>query len=268
MMIRKVMGQMEFLYPSVLAESWDRCGLQVGNPDADTDGVLLCLDVDPPAVEAAWIKRCGLILSHHPLLFDPVTRIDESTPSGRLLSRIIRGNLTVFSAHTNLDQAREGVSDQLARAMDLIPGEPIVPFTPRPAGVDGLEGSGLGRICVPSTPIRLSELECRAVDRLGSPGVFRNYEADADASRIAVMGGSFPDENLQDLVRLGIDTLVTGEIGYHDMMSLASYGIQVLAVGHDCSERVVLQPVADRLASFFPEIRWFVHPGRDYHLPR
>ncbi|MBP7402730.1 MAG: Nif3-like dinuclear metal center hexameric protein [Clostridia bacterium] len=257
MIIRTILDQLERWCPSWLSESWDKCGLQLGDPDAEIDGGLVCLDVDDAAASEAAAVHCGLIVSHHPLLFSPVQQIDESQPDGRLLAFLLRRRITVFSAHTNLDQIPGGVSDHLAAALGMEPTAPLLPPACA-AGHDIPAGSGIGRLCIQDSPARVSEV-CRRAERLpGFTGSFRNFEEDADVRRIAVMGGSFPDENLDDLVRLQVDLLVTGEIGYHDMLYLAARGIRVVAIGHGCSERVVLKPLAARLRTEFPGIRWHV----------
>jgi hypothetical protein len=82
MIIREILHKADTYCPPAWAESWDACGLQVGDTERDTEGVLVCLDVDDFSVSDAIANRCGLLLSHHPLLFDPLRVIDETTPEG------------------------------------------------------------------------------------------------------------------------------------------------------------------------------------------
>ena len=266
MIIRKILEQMELLYPPEWAEDWDHIGLQTGDPDISTDRALVCLDVDGFSVAEAVSRRCDLMISHHPLLFEPLFCIDESQPQGRLIATIIRERIAVFCAHTNLDQAPDGVSFHLARRLGMTPGQPLVPLVA--TGAHALDGCGIGCLCRCVPAIGLFELLDRAIQDLGSPGCLRNFESDQDVSRVAVFGGSFPGENIPDIAALGAEVLIAGEIRYHDQQALAALGIAAICVGHDCSERVVLQPLADRLSPLFPEVRWEVYEGRSYHLPR
>ena len=71
----------EFAPPS-LAEEWDRIGLMVGNLQAENSGVLVTLDVTPEAIKQAEDEGANLIVSHHPLIWDPLARIDEGTMRG------------------------------------------------------------------------------------------------------------------------------------------------------------------------------------------
>ena len=267
MTIRKILEEMELLYPPEWAEEWDHIGLQAGNPDTSTDRALVCLDIDGFSVAEAVSRHCGLMISHHPLLFEPLYNIDESQPQGRLVATILRERIAVFAAHTNLDQAPDGVSFHLARRFGLTPVRPLIPFVA--AGVKAsTDGCGMGCLCSSRPSAGLFELVERAVRDLGSPGCFRNFEVDQDVSRVAVFGGSFPGEHIPVIAALGAEALVAGEIRFHDQQALAAHGIAAIAVGHDCSERVVLRPLADRLAALFPDVLWEVYEGRSYHLPR
>lgn len=261
MRLWEIMAAIEQLYPLSWAESWDRVGLQMGDPEADIERVLLCLDVDMPAVSNAVANACGLICSHHPLLFDPLHAIDESVPKGRLVSRIIRERLAVYSAHTNLDRGRIGVADQLAICMGLHPGAPVAPFPTDQEITQPDVRSGYGRVCTSQPGTRMSDLEERARQLPGFTGAHRNYRTDAPAGVVAVMGGSFPDEWLYRLPQLGIDTLVIGEIGYHEMQELGEHGIRTLAIGHDVSEHPVLEALSRFLAKRIPQVGWLVHRG-------
>jgi dinuclear metal center YbgI/SA1388 family protein len=265
--IRKILEKMDFLYPPEWAEEWDHIGLQAGDPEAATDRVLVCLDVDGPSVAEAVSRHCGLILSHHPLLFEPLFDIDESQPHGHLIAKIIREHIAVFSAHTNLDQAPDGVSFHLAKRLGLTPGQPLIPYVSTSSAAVP-DGCGVGCLCSCLPAIGLFELVDRVILDLDSPGCHRNFEGARNVSRVAVFGGSFPGEYIPAIAALGTEALVAGEIRYHDQQALAALGISAIAVGHDCSERVVLRPLADRLASLFPDVLWEVYEGRSYHLPR
>lgn len=116
----KIFRLVEELAPLHLAESWDNCGLQVGDPASTAGKVLLALDVDMNVAEEAAGTGAGLIISHHPLLFQPFKSLDLSTPSGKLVAYLIQKNLVVYSAHTNLDKAAGGVGDTLAEKLGLL----------------------------------------------------------------------------------------------------------------------------------------------------
>lgn len=98
-----------------LQESWDNCGLQVGDVNEEITSVLTCLDITDEVVAEAIQKGANLIVSHHPLLFKGLKRIDQST----LAYQLIRHQIAVYSAHTSLDIAEDGLNDAVAKQLGL-----------------------------------------------------------------------------------------------------------------------------------------------------
>ena len=101
--------------------AWERdnVGLQVGDRSRRVKRILVALDVTPEIVGEAIAKKAELIVSHHPLLFRPPSSITSSDAVGRMVLAMTENKIALFSAHTNLDFAREGVSFSLARALGL-----------------------------------------------------------------------------------------------------------------------------------------------------
>lgn len=117
--IEDVARALEELAPPGLAEPWDRCGLQVGDPRAPVHAVLVALDPSPQALSEALRRRAQLLVTHHPLLLEPPASLDLSAPLPRLLADFIRSDVGMYAAHTNLDRAQGGVNDALARRLGL-----------------------------------------------------------------------------------------------------------------------------------------------------
>lgn len=117
--VRLINKIVEDLCPPVMAEEWDNCGLQAGDPEAPVHSVLLALDLDGEVLTEARAKGAGLIITHHPLMLKGVRQIREDRPQGRLLAQIIRSGIAIYAAHTNLDSASGGVNDALARRLGL-----------------------------------------------------------------------------------------------------------------------------------------------------
>ena len=109
----------ERMAPLSLAEEWDNCGLQVGDPEAEVNQVLVALTPLPEVFEEAEERGADFLLFHHPLIFDPLKTIVTSSYPGGLLARAIRNGLTVYAAHTSYDAAPAGVSVALARTLGL-----------------------------------------------------------------------------------------------------------------------------------------------------
>jgi dinuclear metal center YbgI/SA1388 family protein len=108
-----------------LAESWDNSGLQVGDPDAGIERIMVALDATPAVVEAALSASCQLLLTHHPLLFKPMKTLSTATPQGKLVHAAIRANLAVVSIHTSYDVAEGGLNDLLAERLGVFGCRPL-----------------------------------------------------------------------------------------------------------------------------------------------
>lgn len=98
---------------------YDNVGLLIGNSDQKVTKILTCLDVTEEVVDEAISKQCDLIISHHPLIFKGIKRIDPRSPEGATLYKLIQNNISVIAAHTNLDAANGGVSYVMAQALGL-----------------------------------------------------------------------------------------------------------------------------------------------------
>lgn len=110
---------MESWAPAATKMDFDNVGLLCGDPSQEVQRVLSCLDVTPEVVQEAIDRDVQLIVAHHPLIFPKITRIVENDPTGSMLRELIRHDISVYAAHTNLDAASNGVSQQLARQLSL-----------------------------------------------------------------------------------------------------------------------------------------------------
>ncbi|QYJ05463.1 Nif3-like dinuclear metal center hexameric protein [Nocardioides panacisoli] len=119
-------------YPPATAEPWDAVGLVHGDPEQAVKKVMFAVDPTPEVAEEAADVKADLLVVHHPLFLKPVHGFAATTPKGRTLSRLVKADCALLTAHTNADKAVEGVSDALATALGLSDVTPLVP-TPGPA---------------------------------------------------------------------------------------------------------------------------------------
>lgn len=121
MKISAIIHALETVAPSSIQEGWDNSGLQIGLPEGNEEvsGVLICLDLSEDIVAEAVSKGCNMIVTHHPLIFKPFKNIIGHTPQQRSAMAAIRAGVAVYSAHTSLDSAPEGISYEMARMLGL-----------------------------------------------------------------------------------------------------------------------------------------------------
>ncbi|MBH8597414.1 Nif3-like dinuclear metal center hexameric protein [Thermoactinomyces sp. CICC 10523] len=105
--------------PPRLAVDNDRIGLQVGDPEAEVKGVLVTLDVNEEVVDEAIQRNANWIIAHHAVIFHPLKAVRTDQPAGRMIAKLLKHDINVYVAHTNLDAADEGVNVVLAEKLGL-----------------------------------------------------------------------------------------------------------------------------------------------------
>lgn len=125
--VKEICSEIESFAPLSLQESWDNSGLQVGDPEQSVRAVLLTLDITEEVLNEAIDLQCDLIISHHPLLFHPLKRISPYNVTEGLIYKAIQHHISIYSAHTNLDSVRGGVSTELAAKLHLEGIEILIP---------------------------------------------------------------------------------------------------------------------------------------------
>lgn len=124
--VQQIAAWMERLAPVSLAEDWDSVGLQVGDRGARVTRVLTALTLTPDVVAQAASAQAQLIVAHHPLIFRPLSSIHPHTRVGSIVTQLIKRDIALYVAHTNLDAAPGGVNDGLAARLELSQTEPLV----------------------------------------------------------------------------------------------------------------------------------------------
>ena len=117
--IKDVVRQLENFAPLSLQESYDNSGLIVGNSGTEVKNVLLCIDCTEEVVEEAVKKKCNLIISHHPILFSPLKRLNGNNYVERTIMTAIKNEVAIYAMHTNLDSVTGGVNTKMAEKLRL-----------------------------------------------------------------------------------------------------------------------------------------------------
>jgi dinuclear metal center YbgI/SA1388 family protein len=123
--ISDIIEIIDSIAPFSCAEEWDNVGLQVGDPSASAEKIMVSLDAGREAIDSAVAGRCQLLLTHHPLMLRPLKKIDLSEPFGALIGKALRNSLSIISLHTNYDIAIGGVNDLLAERLGVIDATPL-----------------------------------------------------------------------------------------------------------------------------------------------
>ena len=119
-LVKDIMSAIEEYAPVAYQESYDNSGLQVGDTSGEVKSVLLTLDVTEEVLEEALQKEANMIVAHHPLLFSGLKRISGRTYIERIVQKAIKNDISIYAAHTNLDNVRNGVNAKFAEKLGLI----------------------------------------------------------------------------------------------------------------------------------------------------
>ena len=125
---RTICDTMEDIAPHALAMDFDNVGLLVGDPDSGIRKVLVALEVTSAVIDEAGSVGAQMIITHHPVMLEPVRRVTKDAGDGSLVYRLAREGICLFAAHTNLDIVQGGVNDVLAGLLGLQRIERLQPY--------------------------------------------------------------------------------------------------------------------------------------------
>lgn len=235
--LAELLSALERLAPRGLAEPWDNPGLQVGHPAAQISAVMVALDAGEAQVREAASSGCQALVTHHPLIYEPLRALRLDEPVGAALALAVRQEVAVACAHTNLDAAAWGVSQVLAERLGL---KDVAPLAP-----SGNPGEGMGRLGSLAGPVTLAELAALCRERLGADIIRCVAGGSEEIRRVAVCGGS-GGALIGAALAAGAQALVTGDIRYHQARE-AEGRLALADCGHFFGERPVLERLAERL---------------------
>ena len=119
MKIKEVISYLENIVPLAYQESYDNCGLIVGDENAVINAVLITLDCTELIVDEAIENGCNFIIAHHPIIFNGLKKINGSNYIERTIIKAIKNNIAIYAMHTNLDNASNGVSANIAERLGV-----------------------------------------------------------------------------------------------------------------------------------------------------
>jgi dinuclear metal center YbgI/SA1388 family protein len=117
--IRHVLDCIQEIAPLSLQESYDNCGLIIGDEEAIVSKALVCIDVTENVVNEAIANGCGLIISHHPVIFRALKKLVPKSQVERIVIQAIKNNIAIAAMHTNLDNCSSGVNFKIAEKLKL-----------------------------------------------------------------------------------------------------------------------------------------------------
>ena len=241
MKIKEIISALERFAPLPLQESYDNAGLQVGLTEADVSGALLCLDVTEDVVREAVELGCNLIVAHHPLLFRGLKCVSDTSQVERCVRLAVKNDICIYAAHTNLDNAEDGVNYKMAEKLGLM-------------DVSPLEGGGVVGY-LPTAEDSLAFLQ-RVKDVFRVECLEHNELLSRPIQSVALCGGAGAFV-LDAAIRQEADAFVTGEMGYHQFFGHEQQ-IQIAVTGHYQSEQYTREIFYQIVSDLAPGLPLFV----------
>ncbi len=251
MTLSNLLASFEKLWPKESAEDWDRPGLMVGNPSQEINKVLLAVDVTAEVIDQAIQTGCQLLLTHHPMLLRGVHELGELTLKGNLVAKAIKSGLAIFSAHTNADIAQGGVSQSLAKALELRNLAPL----------DAVSGHGIVGDVDEIKLIDYARKISRAIPATAQ-GIRVAGDSEKLISRVGLVAGA-GDSFLGMASLAGIDLFITSDLRHHPAQdfieqSKLTDGPALIDIAHWAAEWVWLDQAAAQLAGIHRDVEFIV----------
>ena len=251
----RVMDSLEELSPLHYAEDWDNVGLLVGRRDKEVRKIYIAVDATDEVIQKAIEIQADMIITHHPLIFSAVKKINTDDFITRRVLRLARHDICYYAMHTNFDIM--GMADAAADEMGL--------KKPKVLSVtyeDDIAKEGFGR--VGRLPAIMSVRECiEHVKKSFNLKQVRVYgDIDAVVETAAICPGS-GKSMIKDAISAGADVYITGDIEHHDGLDAVAQGLVVIDAGHYGIEKLFVDYIKQYLKRNFKDIAVYVHPDVD-----
>ncbi len=239
--VYEIYKYIDSIAPFCSAESWDNPGLLVGDASDEINKAVICLDIDKGAADFAKQTGAQLLISHHPVIFDPLKRLGKEN----CVYHLVQNHMAAICAHTNLDCAHDGVSDTLAQRLELT------------------------NIHVPDDHSRDALfLRCGALKEAMQPETFAQYVKEHLAceglrfvcgtrlvKNVMVCGGA-GGSFLENVMQLKADAYVTGDVKHDVALSAQNAGFTLVDAGHFDTEKWIVEKLYEKLRQAFLDVEF------------
>jgi len=237
MVFDQIVAIMEEIANPELAAEWDNSGVQLYVGSKEIKRVLVTLEITRDVIHEAKEKAVDLIITHHPLLFSPLRKVDNNTIIGNHFIELIKADISVYSAHTNFDVVDGGNSDYIAFKLNLANTEKF-------GGNKSYIGS-MGEL-----PAKMSfEAVCSYVkDALGLEHINVVGNPLTPIQKVGICSGAGSNrDTIDEAANSGCELYITGDVRYHDAQYALEKGICLIDAGHYGTEKFFVENLAAKL---------------------
>lgn len=248
MIVRDIYSYINELAPFNTQDKFDNSGLLTGSMDKEVNKIAVCLDITNAIADECAKLGADLIVSHHPVIFNKLSCVEEDTP----VCGLVRNNIAAICVHTPIDMAKGGISDIMYELMGF----------GSPAGAEVLhvihpdKNLGYGKIAELEFGINAEYLAETAKDAFNCTSV-KYVDGGRTINKVAVCSGAGSDE-IYTAIDKGIDAIITGDVKWHAFVDAKNAGLTVVDAGHYHTETIICGHLLDLLTEKFPEAEIFI----------
>ena len=248
----EIMERLEELSPTIYAEDWDNVGLLVGRREKDVRKIYIALDATDEVIEEAVKLQTDMLITHHPLIFSAMKKIQSDDYIGRRILRLARHDIACYAMHTNFDIM--GMADAAADEIGLRKRE-VLDITYE----DDIAKEGIGRRGKLPQIMTLEEcaVHVKKCFHLEHVKVFGDPEATVETAAICPGSGK---SVVSDAVLAKTDVLITGDIDHHTGIDANAQGLMIIDAGHYGIEKIFIAYIKEYVHRELPEIKVYTHP--------
>lgn len=244
MKIAEIINYLDYEFHPEYQEDYDNAGFLLGDPMAEATGALVAIDLTEEVVDEAIAHGLNLIVTHHPFIFGGVKRITTQNATGRMITKLIKNDLAVYAAHTNLDNLKNGVNGILAQKLGLKEVQVLKPM-------EGLHDKniGAGMIGTLEHAVATGEFLEQVKQTLGVGTLRCSEVCKPKVQRIAICGGA-GSFLIGDAIKNRADLYITADLKYHDFQR-AERRIVLCDAGHYETEQFAKELIYLRILKKF-----------------
>jgi dinuclear metal center YbgI/SA1388 family protein len=242
----ELIKKLEETYPPHMAAAWDNSGLVVGDRDQEVKTVYVAVDATDQVIEAAKEKKADLILTHHPMLFSSVKKVNTDDFTGRRIVKLLQDQMSCYAMHTNFDVVTMG---SLAADMLRLQDTEVLEVTFQ----EGEQREGFGRTGMLPHSMTLQDCAAYVKETFGLESVKVFGDLNQEIKRVGVLPGS-GKSTVESAIQTGAQVLITGDFGHHEGIDALMQGLSIIDAGHYGIEHIFIPYMVEKLKMEFPEL--------------
>lgn len=240
MLCSQIISTMNKIVPENFALDWDNVGLIVGRRSQKINKILIGLDLTDEIIDEALTLGANMIITHHPILFTPMKKISDTAESNRII-KLIKNDICLYVAHTNLDIADYGTNFTLFNLLEL---EKMESF-------EDLQYGSMGRVGVLKNEMKLDTFTNFVKNKLKLEKINFYGNKDEFIKKVAICSGSASHVKYFLLAKEKCcNVYLTGDIKYHDVFTAHDLNLNLIDITHNASEKIFAPALKSQLEKY------------------